>query len=43
MAGVPLMTRLNDVYYEMLEGRLPGQGKPVRDLQTRGIFLDGSS
>ncbi len=43
MAGVPLMTAPNDVYYEMLEQRLPGHGQPVRELQTRGVLLDGSS
>ena len=43
MAGVPLMTAPNDVYYEMLEGRLPGHGQPVPELQARGILLDGST
>ena len=43
LAGVPLMTAPNDAYYEMLEGRLPGHGQPVADLQTRGILLDGST
>jgi 4-hydroxyphenylpyruvate dioxygenase len=43
MAGVPLMTAPNDVYYQMLEERLPGHGQPVAELQTRGILLDGSS
>jgi 4-hydroxyphenylpyruvate dioxygenase len=43
MAGVPLMTAPNDVYYEMLEERLPGHGEPVQELQTRGILLDGST
>ena len=43
MAGVPLMTAPNDVYYEMLEERLPGHGEPIQDLQTRGILLDGST
>jgi 4-hydroxyphenylpyruvate dioxygenase len=43
MAGVPLMTAPNDVYYEMLEERLPGHGQPVSELQTRGILLDGST
>ena len=27
----------------MLEGRLPGHGEPVGELQARGILLDGSS
>ena len=43
MAGVPLMTAPNDIYYEMLESRLPGHGEPVDQLQARGILLDGST
>jgi 4-hydroxyphenylpyruvate dioxygenase len=43
MAGVPLMTAPNDVYYEMLDERLPGHGQPIAELQTRGILLDGST
>ncbi len=43
MAGVPLMTAPNDVYYEMLEDRLPGHGQSVPELQARGILLDGST
>jgi 4-hydroxyphenylpyruvate dioxygenase len=43
MAGVPLMTAPNEVYYEMLEQRLPGHGQPVAELQARGILLDGST
>ncbi|MEJ5990932.1 4-hydroxyphenylpyruvate dioxygenase [Ramlibacter sp. PS3R-8] len=42
MAGIPLMTAPNDVYYEMLEERLPGHGQPVPELQARGILLDGT-
>tara|TARA_R110002049_G_scaffold105374_1_gene252203 strand:- start:73 stop:1167 length:1095 start_codon:yes stop_codon:yes gene_type:complete len=42
-AGVPLMTAPNDVYYEMLDERLPGHGEPVGELKTRGILLDGST
>jgi len=42
LAGVPLMTAPNDVYYEMLDERLPGHGQPVGELKTRGILLDGS-
>ncbi|HEX6017452.1 MAG TPA: VOC family protein, partial [Burkholderiaceae bacterium] len=42
LAGVPLMSAPNDVYYEMLDERLPGHGQPVAELQTRGILLDGS-
>jgi len=40
---VPLATAPNDVYYEMLEKRLPGHGEPVPELQARGILLDGST
>ncbi len=43
LAGVPLMTAPNDVYYAMLAERLPGHGQPVAELQTRGILLDGST
>ncbi len=43
MAGIPLMTAPNDVYYEMIEDRLPGHGQPVGELQARGILLDGST
>jgi 4-hydroxyphenylpyruvate dioxygenase len=43
MAGIPLMTAPNDVYYEMLDARLPGHGQPVPALQSRGILLDGST
>jgi 4-hydroxyphenylpyruvate dioxygenase len=43
MAGVPLMTAPNEVYYEMLEERLPGHGQPVAQLQARGILLDGTT
>ena len=43
LAGVPLMTAPSDSYYEMIEGRLPGHGQPVAELQTRGILLDGST
>lgn len=43
MAGVPLMTAPNDIYYEMLNNRLPGHGEPVSELQARGILLDGST
>ncbi|WP_293999752.1 4-hydroxyphenylpyruvate dioxygenase family protein [Sphaerotilus sp.] len=43
LAGVPLMTAPNEVYYEMLGERLPGHGQPVAELQTRGILVDGST
>jgi len=42
-AGVPLMTAPPATYYEMLDGRLPGHGEPVGELQSRGILLDGSA
>ena len=42
-AGVPLMTAPPATYYEMLDGRLPGHGEPVGELQSRGILLDGST
>jgi 4-hydroxyphenylpyruvate dioxygenase len=43
MAGVPLLTAPNDVYYDMLKDRLPGHGQPVGELQARGILLDGTT
>jgi 4-hydroxyphenylpyruvate dioxygenase len=43
LAGVPLMSAPNDVYYEMLDERLPGHGQPVSELKTRGILLDGTT
>jgi 4-hydroxyphenylpyruvate dioxygenase len=43
LAGIPLMTAPNDVYYEMLDTRLPGHGQPVAELRSRGILLDGST
>jgi len=43
LAGVPLMTAPNDIYYEMLDQRLPSHGLPVSELRTRGILLDGST
>ena len=43
LAGIPLMSAPNDIYYEMLQERLPGHGEPVAELQARGILLDGST
>jgi 4-hydroxyphenylpyruvate dioxygenase len=43
MAGIPLLTAPNDIYYEMLEERLPGHGEPVGELKARGILMDGST
>jgi 4-hydroxyphenylpyruvate dioxygenase len=42
-AGVPLMTAPPTTYYEMLDERLPGHGEDPRELQSRGILLDGST
>jgi 4-hydroxyphenylpyruvate dioxygenase len=39
LAGVPLMTAPNDIYYDGLAQRLPGHGQPVSALQTRGIQI----
>lgn len=41
--GVPFMTAPPATYYEMLETRLPGHGRNVGELQTRGILLDGTT
>jgi len=43
LAGIPLMSRPSETYYEMLEERLPDHGQPVSELQTRGILLDGDT
>jgi len=43
MAGVPMMTAPSEVYYEMLDERLPGHGQDVNALQARGILVDGST
>lgn len=43
MAGIPLLTAPNEIYYDNLEKRLPGHGQAVGDLQARGILLDGST
>jgi 4-hydroxyphenylpyruvate dioxygenase len=42
-AGVPLMDAPNDIYYAMLEERLPGHGEDVGGLKMRGILLDGAT
>ena len=42
-AGVPLMTAPPETYYEMLDERLPNHGENVKELQTRGILLDGTT
>ena len=41
-AGVPLMKAPPATYYEMLDGRIPGHGENVGELQSRGLLLDGS-
>jgi len=41
--GIPFMTAPPDVYYEMLDERLPGHDQPVDELKQRGILLDGST
>lgn len=43
MAGVSLATAPNDVYYEMLDTRLPGHGHHIPELQSRGILMDGTT
>jgi 4-hydroxyphenylpyruvate dioxygenase len=40
-AGIPLMSAPPVTYYEMLEGRLPGHGENVAELQARGLLVDG--
>lgn len=42
-SGVPLMPAPPETYYEMLQERLPGHGQSVRELQARGLLLDGST
>src|SRR5438067_2497453 len=40
-AGIPLMSAPPQTYYEMLEGRLPGHGEDIGELQARGLLVDG--
>jgi 4-hydroxyphenylpyruvate dioxygenase len=42
-AGVPVMTAPPATYYEMLAERLPGHGEEAKELQSRGILLDGTT
>ncbi len=42
-AGVPFMTAPPETYYAMLEERLPGHGRDVEALKSRGILLDGTT
>jgi len=41
--GMKFMTAPPSTYYDMLEGRLPGHGEPIEELQKRGILLDGTT
>ncbi|MGO1501169.1 MAG: 4-hydroxyphenylpyruvate dioxygenase [Marinobacter sp.] len=41
--GMRFMTPPPATYYEMLDERLPEHDEPIKDLQARGILLDGSS
>ena len=41
--GVKFMSAPPETYYKMLEERLPGHGEPTKELQTRGILLDGTT
>ncbi|MFT5162650.1 MAG: 4-hydroxyphenylpyruvate dioxygenase [Alteromonadaceae bacterium] len=41
--GLTFMKAPPQTYYEMLEGRLPGHGEPIEELQSRGILLDGTT
>ncbi|HZG18920.1 MAG TPA: 4-hydroxyphenylpyruvate dioxygenase [Herbaspirillum sp.] len=43
LAGIPLLSAPNALYYAQLEKRLPGHGQPVDALQARGILLDGTT
>lgn len=41
--GTKFMTAPPSTYYDMLEERLPGHGEPTKELQSRGILLDGTT
>jgi 4-hydroxyphenylpyruvate dioxygenase len=41
--GQPFAPAPPRTYYEMIDGRLPGHGEPVAELQSRGLLLDGST
>ncbi len=41
--GMTFMPPPPDVYYDMLEERMPGHGEPIDELRSRGILLDGST
>jgi 4-hydroxyphenylpyruvate dioxygenase len=40
---VPFMTAPPETYYAMLDERLPGHGRSVDQIQSRGILLDGTT
>ena len=40
---MPFMSAPPATYYSMLEDRLPNHGEPVKELQSRGILLDGNT
>ena len=40
--GTVFMTAPPEIYYQMLEERLPNHGEPVEELKSRGILLDGA-
>ena len=41
--GVLFIAPPPDVYYEMLEERLPGHGEPLDEMMARGILMDGDT
>lgn len=41
--GAKFMTPPPNTYYEMLPERLPNHGEPAKELQKRGILLDGNT
>ena len=41
--GLKFMAPPPDIYYEMLEERVPGHGRRIEELQKRGILLDGAN
>src|SRR5450830_2044222 len=43
LAGVNFLPAPSQMYYDMLEERLPQHGEPVDALHARGILLDGST
>jgi len=42
-AGIQFMDAPSHAYYEGLDQRIPGHGLPVRDLERRGLLVDGKS